>query len=112
MVRNAVRSGANLIKKEAKQRAPYDESRKQGTHLRDGIVVKKLEGTVDVMRIGTLARVVPHAHLQEFGWVNNPTEQNAFLRPAVDVMKQQVAIKMLKILDRGIKREMKKLTGD
>jgi len=107
VVRNAVRAGAKLILQESIQLAPYDLTRKSGTHLIDAIIVRRIRNTNDVFRIGTLARDAPHAHLLEFGTVK--MQPRPFLRPAVDNVQGGVAIKMIKILNRGILREMKKL---
>ena len=108
VVRNAVRAGAKVIAEEAIQLAPYDLTRKSGTHLIDAIIVRRIRNTNDVFRIGTIARDAPHAHLLEFGTVK--MQPQPFLRPAVDNVQGGVAIKMMKILNRGILREMKKLS--
>ena len=112
VTRNAVSAGARVIRDNAKQLAPYDETRKTGTHLRDGIVVKRVKSTNDVFRIGTLKygnKKVPHAHLVEFGTIKK--EPKPFLRPAAALSQQLVAVKMIKILANGIFREAKKLAG-
>lgn len=107
VVRNAARAGANVIKKEAKELAPFNPKRKSGIHLKDGIIVRRLEGENDVFRIGTISKEVPHGHLQEFGTMDH--RPHPFLRPAVDTKIGEATQKVNQILDRGINREMRKL---
>ena len=83
VTRNAVAAGARVIRDHAKQLAPYDTSRKSGTHLRDGIVVKRVKSTNDVYSIGTQTKgkkKVPHGHLVEYG--TKRSSPKPFLRPA------------------------------
>lgn len=109
VVRLAVGAGARVIRDAAKQLAPYDPSRKTGTHLRDAIVARKVPRTNDLYNVGTLSRVAPHAHLLEFGTVKMPPAP--FLRPAAAYSNQKVAVKMIKIIGNGILREARKLSG-
>lgn len=112
VTRNAVSAGARVIRDNAKKLAPYDHSRKSGTHLRDGIVAKRVKGTNDVYSVGTQKfgkKKVPHAHLVEFGTVKAPPQP--FLRPAAALSQQLAALKMIENLARGIFREAKKLAG-
>ena len=112
VTRNAVSAGARVIRDGAKQLAPYDSSRKSGTHLRDGIVVKRVPRTNDLYSIGTLKtgkKAVPHAHLVEFGTIAQPPKP--FLRPAVLINQQVAVLKIFKIMANGIFREAKKLAG-
>ena len=110
--RNAVAAGARVIRKEAKAQAPYNEKRVTGTHLRDGIVIKRVDRNTDVHIIGTQStgkKAVPHAHLLEFGTVS--MRPQPFLRPAFDNKKDAAKEKMLDKLGDGIVREAKKLVG-
>ncbi len=113
VVRNATAAGARVIRDAARELAPYDPSRTEGTHLNEAIIVKRLQGTNDIMRIGALTgsskNGAPHAHLVEFGTVNQPA--NPYLRPAATLVQQQVAVQMFKILGNGIFREARKLAG-
>lgn len=111
IVRNANAAGARVIKKAARQLAPYDDNRSSGTHLRDGIIIKRIKNHNDYI-VGTQTRgrkAVPHAHLLEFGTVKMPARP--FLRPAALFMQERVAIKMIDILSKGVLREAKKLSG-
>lgn len=69
----AVRAGAKEIQKEIKKQAPYDSRRKSGTHLRDGVIVRKgrknRRNQSGKHVVGTLSRKVPHAHLVNYGTV-------------------------------------------
>lgn len=107
VVRLAVAAGARVIRDKAKELAPYDSTRRTGTHLRDAIVVRRVKNTNDLMNIGVLARKAPHGHLLEFGTVK--MSPRPFLRPAADTTKQEVAQTTIKALARGIFREAKKL---
>ena len=110
--RNAVAAGARVIRKEAKAQAPYDSKRATGTHLRDGIVIKRVDRKTDVHIIGTQStgkKAVPHAHLLEFGTVN--MRPQSFLRKAFDSKKDAAKEKMLDKMGDGIIREAKKLAG-
>lgn len=112
VTRNAVAAGARVIRKAAKKMAPYDSKRTTGTHLRDGIVIKRENRKTDVHIIGTQStgkRAVPHAHLQEFGTINHPP--HPFLRPAYAQSREAALKKMFDKLGDGILRESKKLAG-
>jgi len=112
VTRNAVAAGARVIRKSAKSIAPYDSRRKTGTHLRDGIVIKRADRKTDVHIIGTQStgrKAVPHAHLQEFGTVKQAPRP--FLRPAYAQSMAAAKQKMLDKLGDGIVREAKKLAG-
>jgi len=113
VVRRSVAAGARVIRDGARELAPYDPSRSEGTHLRDAVMVKRLQGTNDIMRIGTLTgsspKGAPHAHLVEFGTVKMSAKP--FLRPAALFTQQATAVKMFRILANGIFREAKKLAG-
>lgn len=116
VVAAAVRSGAAVIRKEARRLAPKDEKRGQGVHLSDpkGIIVKKKRGTNDIYQVGP-SKEVPHGHLVEFGtthrqlkkprWFNlngrwvylthsGTMPAKPYLRPAVD-NKGREAIKKI-----------------
>lgn len=112
VTRLAVSAGAREIKKKASELAPYDPKRTSGVHLRDAIVVQRLKGTNDIFVIGTKGggkKGAPHAHLQEFGTVNQPPQP--FLRPAGELALPAAISKIVKSLGTGILRESKKLAG-
>jgi len=112
VVRLAVGAGAREIKKKASELAPYDPKRTSGVHLRDAIVAQKFRRTNDVFIIGTKGggkKGAPHAHLIEFGTVNQPPQP--FLRPAAELALPAAIFKIVKSLSRGILRESKKLAG-
>ena len=108
----AVSAGARVIRKEAEQFAPYNESRTTGVHLRDAIIVKRDKNKVASYTVGTQYRgkkAAPHAHLLEFGTVKMSPQP--FLRPAFDTKGDQAKAKMLNSLATGIHREAAKLAG-
>ncbi len=127
----AVRSGAAIIRKEAKRLAPYDENRKRGEHLRDHIVVRKKRRTNDIYQVGP-DRAVPHAHLVEFGtgprvfkephrvklggkWVEvtqaGVMPAKPFLRPAVDNKGHEAIAKIGERMGLLIDKAAEKLAG-
>ena len=113
VTRRAVAAGARVIRDGAKELAPYDDGRSTGTHLKDALVVKRLQGTNDIFRIGTLTgrspKGAPHAHLIEFGTIK--MQPLPFLRPASIFLQEKAVGKILKIMSNGILRESIKLAG-
>jgi HK97 gp10 family phage protein len=109
-------SAARIITKAAKEKAPYDEKREEGTHLRDAIKTKKLKriGTNPAPSIAAIDRKkAPHAHLVEYGHVVTNKKggevlgfapAHPFFRPAVDENGQ----KSLEYVEKRIKRMLKK----
>lgn len=111
VTRNAVKAGANVIAKRARRLAPFNPNRKTGLHIREVIVVKRLDGTNDIMRIGVKygRGGAPHAHLLEYGTVK--MSPRPFMRPAAEQTLTEISQKITTILDRGVNRELEKLAG-
>ena len=81
----------HVIRKWARYFAPYDKTRKKGTHLRDAILVSpgpmvfpNVLVTVRYRRPGA-----PHAHLIEFG--TSRAAPHPYMRPAAATGAQEVA---------------------
>lgn len=72
---------AEKIRDEARRRAPYDEGRRRGRHLRDAIFAGRGRQERPDVLAGVNRRRAPHAHLVEFGtriWAGKP-----FWRPTL-----------------------------
>ena len=111
VTRNAVRSGARIIKERAKELAPYDNKRVVGIHLRDAIIVKHVKGTNDIHRVGVKggSKGAPHGHLLEFGTVKMAARP--FLLPAFIETKPLVAKRMIQNLSNGVLKQSRILAG-
>lgn len=112
ITKSAFRIGANLVKKEAKKRAPYDNKRRAGTHLRDAIVVKSYWSEKRLFKIGTMTKGkarAPHGHLLEFGTVKMPARP--FLLPAFKESESKIKTKIIESLAKGVLKQSRRLAG-
>lgn len=105
VLRNATRSAANVIKKEAAKRVV----------VRTGKLKKSLKVVESNYRDanGVRFRIGPtqfYAHLVEFGTTHS--QAKPFLRPAYDESKQKVVDQMAKMMAKGIEREASRLAGN
>lgn len=123
LVTSAVRTGANVVKKEIKARAPVGteptlrkRTKKNGEvvqadygRLRDNIktMLKKAEKNVTIS-VG-IGRAYWGMFL-EFG--TSKMAARPFIRPAFDASKEAAVKKMGDQLGKGIEREAKKLAGE
>lgn len=100
----AVRSGATIIKKEAKQRVPV----RSGFLKKNILVRKKKKQPIDkpIYQVGCSNKAW-YGRIIEFG--SRMVAARPWLRPAFDVSKQKVLDQIRKKLKIGIEREAAKL---
>lgn len=85
-----LRPAARPVWSLARQYAPYDPTRKKGTHLRDAILISDGASIYqDVLVVVRYKRPgAPHAHLLEFGTVRMAARP--FMRPAASAAAPEV----------------------
>ena len=106
VVAGALRSGATVIRREARRLAPVDTGL-----LRKSLIIKRPKGPAarrNVVLIGT-SRKAPHGHLFEFGTVRMAARP--FLRPAIEGKHGEALARMGQMLGRGVAREATRLAG-
>ena len=82
---------AHRVQRDAKKRAPYDPNRrKPGPHLRDTIVVEKIDD--GIYEVGPTA---PYGHIIEFGSVRQAPQP--YMLPALDRNAERFRIAVVKI---------------
>lgn len=107
VIKSAVRSGAQIIRKAAKALVPRDSG-----ELEQSIVVQAARTksrNFSLFRIGFKKPTSRRAHLTEFGTSTQPAQP--FMRPALDNNATAVIQKIVQALGRGLAREAEKLVG-
>jgi len=107
---SALRSGAGVIKKEAKATAPRGPE-KQGRkkHLADSITVRKTSRRGEVPQVSVTVGKAYWGMFQEFG--TRYMAANPWLRPAFDAAKEHAVVKIGKQLGKATVRAAVKLAG-
>lgn len=99
--------GAALIRDRAKQLAPFDPTRRKGTHLRDAIYMYTRNPRESFVLVGVRhsPRGAPHAHLMEFGYATRGGGFFAgrpYFRPAIAEMSDQAGKVIIDGLSKAI----------
>jgi HK97 gp10 family phage protein len=112
VIKSAVRSGAQVVRKEAKRLVPKDTGElERSIKVQAGRPRSKSKITFRVGFEKTPDGRSPsrRAHLTEFGTSTQPAQP--FMRPALDSKASEVINKMISAIGRGIAREAEKLAG-